>query len=302
MKRTRRRLIELVIVLLSSVMLTGASRCTDCGPGTYYSETTRNCEARLSDSVEIDSATGAIVAQLSDEVLASLQVSIMQLQSRIETLETVSSGQAANIEANAAAIASLPDFVGWDRNAADDFDGSYASLSGAPVLLDDLAGYVEVDTSSHQITFSGVNVRVLDGTGSTACSGSCNGLGNLVVGYDEGSASNKTGSHNLVTGSLHTYLSYGGFLAGRNNSVEAEYGAVSGGQGNVVGAEHAAICGGVDNSATGDSASVSGGRLNAAISNYTWIGGGQNNRAVANYGVVTGGDGHEVAEVNGVVP
>ena len=293
MNVTRKHLLHAAVIFLSSTILGGASRCTDCGPGTYYSETTRKCEARLGAGVEIDANTGAIVAQLSDEAIASLQTSVMGLQSRIETLETASANHATDIAANSDALLNLPDFAGWDTNVADDFDGSYASLSGAPdallSMVNDLSSYVSVDTVNHSIVMSGVNLQVVDGSASTVCSGSCNGLGNVVVGYDEGSTANKSGSHNLVVGSNHTYISYGGFIAGRNNSLEAEFGSVSGGQGNVVSAECASISGGVDNSATGDSASVSGGSLNAAISNYAWIGGGESNRATANYSAVSGG-------------
>ena len=53
---------------------------------------------------------------------------------------------------------------------------------------------------------------VTDGTGSTW--GANDGLGNLIVGYDEGTSEpnpdDKGGSHNLVVGPEHTYRSYGG--------------------------------------------------------------------------------------------
>ena len=77
------------------------------------------------------------------------------------------------------------------------------------------------------VQFSGVNVQVVSGSGSTA--GPVNGEGNLVVGYDESEGKPQTGSHNLVVGPEHSFTSFGGFLAGDGNSVTAAFGSVSGG-------------------------------------------------------------------------
>ena len=300
MRNNPKRWLKALIVLLSCTILGGANRCADCGEGTYYSETSRKCLPKLGQGVQVDSSSGMIVSQLSDEAVASLQVAVAELQNRIETLESTTTNHADDIAANTDAVLSLPDFSGWDTSAADDFDGNYTSLANLPSLpsasVNDLGNYLTVDTGSHSVVLSGANLKVLDGTGSTDCSGSCNGLGNILVGYDEGSAGNKSGSHNLVVGSGHTYLSYGGFVAGRNNGLEEAYCSVSGGQGNVASAPYASISGGVDNTATGDSASVSGGRLNSAVSDYSWIGGGESNQVNAQYGSIVGGDNNLVGQ------
>jgi len=56
------------------------------------------------------------------------------------------------------------------------------------------------------LTFSGMNVQLIDGTGDTY--GAVNGLGNLIVGYNENSyGATRTGSHNLVIGFEHEYTS-----------------------------------------------------------------------------------------------
>jgi len=51
-------------------------------------------------------------------------------------------------------------------------------------------------------------------SGSGATEGMINGLGNLIVGYNEdvGSNATRTGSHNLVVGIEHSYSSYAGSL------------------------------------------------------------------------------------------
>ena len=57
-----------------------------------------------------------------------------------------------------------------------------------------------VTRDGDDITFEAVNVRIVSGSGDT--NGEVNGLGNLIVGYDEPrqSGSDKTGSHNIVVG------------------------------------------------------------------------------------------------------
>lgn len=84
------------------------------------------------------------------------------------------------------------------------------------------------------VRFSGVNVQVVDGSDDTG--GTTNGLGNLIVGYNEDAgtdgADTRTGSHNVVIGNEHSYTSFGGFLAGLNNTTSARFASVSGGVGN----------------------------------------------------------------------
>jgi len=86
-----------------------------------------------------------------------------------------------------------------------------------------------VTRAGNDITFSGVNVHVVNGTGTT--DGSVNGVGNLIVGYNElrGTGDDRTGSHNIVVGKRHNYSAYGGLVAGYNNTISGVYASVSGG-------------------------------------------------------------------------
>jgi hypothetical protein len=65
-----------------------------------------------------------------------------------------------------------------------------------------------VGRTGNDITFRGVNVHVVNGTGTT--DGTVNGLGNLIVGYNElrSTPNDRTGSHNIVVGPRHNYSSY----------------------------------------------------------------------------------------------
>ncbi len=174
------------------------------------------------------------------------------------------------------------------------------------------------------IRFSGVNVQIVNGSGNTG--EPINGLGNLIVSYNElrGSGDVRTGSHNVVVGRWHNYSSYGGMVTGISNTISGPYASVSGGCGNTASGQHASVSGGSanrasntyssvsggynnqasgqyasvsggsDNAASGEAASVSGGRYNVASGDYAFVGGGgydtalSGNTAFANYSTVLG--------------
>jgi hypothetical protein len=77
------------------------------------------------------------------------------------------------------------------------------------------AKLADVSVSGHDIFITGANLHVTSGSGST--DGTLNGLGNVIIGYNEprgGTGDNRSGSHNLVLGSKNNYSSYGGFVVG----------------------------------------------------------------------------------------
>ena len=111
-----------------------------------------------------------------------------------------------------------------------------------------------VTVNGSEFIFTGVNVNVRSGSGST--SGAVNGLGNLIVGYNENIGDTRTGSHNLVVGPYHSYSSYGGFLAGYNNAVTEIYATVSAGSNSTASGAYAGVSGGNNNQASGQNASV----------------------------------------------
>ena len=106
--------------------------------------------------------------------------------------------------------------------------GAHTIAAGSP-----LDPYVTVDPNpinglaGPHIIFTGANIHVRNGSGSTE--GAVNGKGNLIVGYNEYSIENRTGSHNMVVGPYHTYSSYGGLVAGFDNKITGDNASVSGG-------------------------------------------------------------------------
>jgi hypothetical protein len=141
------------------------------------------------------------------------------------------------------------------------------------------------------IRIEGANLQIVNGTGTT--NGAVDGLGNLIVGYNEPGASpsdNRTGSHNIVTGQRNNFSSYGGLVTGTGNTVSGDWSSVSGGYGNTASGNGSSVSGGTYNTASGDYASVSGGFYNTASGDYAAsVSGGKYNTASGTSSSVSGG-------------
>ena len=156
----------------------------------------------------------------------------------------------------------------------------------ANVVID---GNTLAGLSGPHFIFSGVNVHVRNGS---AQSDTTNGVGNIIVGYNESTfadSTRRTGSHNLVIGQEHEYSRYNGMVAGFNNRLEGVHSTVSGGSMNAAIGAASSVAGGQSNGASGPSSSVTGGRNNIASSNYASVTGGFSNEASYWYATVTGG-------------
>jgi len=137
------------------------------------------------------------------------------------------------------------------------------------------------------LIIEGCNVHVRSSTGMTETT---NGLGNLIVRYNElDVVGDRPGSHNLIVGRDHSYSSYGGFVAGERNSVTSPWATVSGGYQNEAGGEAASVTGGRFNDATANWASVSGGFGNEASGESSSVCGGEFNDATGSSTTVSGG-------------
>ncbi len=171
-----------------------------------------------------------------------------------------------------------------------------AELEAQVAAMEEILQFVYVETEEinnlagpHWI-IEGVNVHVRSGSGTTddgcrfvhpPCE-SLTGLGNVIVGYNEPSLRvqpERTGSHNLVLGELHSYSSFGGFVAGRFNTVSGPYASVSGGVLNEASGFESSVSGGSGNEASGSSSSVSGGSSNRASGARSSVSGGRGREA-----------------------
>jgi len=170
------------------------------------------------------------------------------------------------------------------------------------VYLDDGSGNLVNKT----IRFERINVQVVNGLGATSgypmdpdsvdpLDVQVNGVGNLIVGYNElGNpiVDDRTGSHNMVLGHGNSYTSFGGFVGPRDNTTSAPFASVTGGTGNQASGLSASVVGGGGNTASGFLASVTGGKNNVASGYWSAVSGGRANSATDNYTSVSGGDGN----------
>jgi hypothetical protein len=125
----------------------------------------------------------------------------------------------------------------------------------------------------NNLFIEGANLFLRNGLGST---GTGNGLGNLILGYNEErpGGSRRNGSHNLVIGPCHNFTHFGGLVVGDTNEISAPFASVVGGAGNTAGGLYTVIGGGMNNVAAGLGAAVSGGRQNMATGECSTLGGG----------------------------
>ena len=193
-------------------------------------------------------------------------------------------------------------------------DTKVAEGGGGGGALSFLQPYISLDVNpingvnGPHIIFSGANVHVRSGSGSTDDNNTLTGLGNLIVGYDEQQteAVSRTGSHNLIVGGQHSFTRYGGLAAGAANTLDGvsafaagvrnvasgDFSSVTGGAGNFAGGGSSSISGGQDNQTTAVASSVSGGRGNLANGLNASVTGGDGNFAAGEASTVSGGRGN----------
>lgn len=145
-----------------------------------------------------------------------------------------------------------------------------------------------VSRTEDALVISGVNLQVVDGSGATA--GPVNGVGNIIIGYNEQTGEQtRTGSHNLIIGVEHEYTSFAGIVAGERNTISNRAATVLGGMDNAATFPYSSVAGGSENSAIGQFASVAGGFLNKASGTNAAVAGGCENEATNTYAAVSGG-------------
>jgi len=191
-----------------------------------------------------------------------------------------------------------------------------AALASVIALRDTLS--IENVNGVRTVRFSGVNLQVVNGTNSTE---TVNGVGNLIIGYDETNTSSrsvcslatdingnslttesaclaaggtvavrqKIGSHNLVMGSQNSYSSAGGIVAGQGNFITGLYASSLGGTANLASGLFAVNVAGRGNHPAGIAAASLGGSDNAATGNNSSVSGGSSNNASTVGATVSGG-------------
>jgi len=225
----------------------------------------------------------SLLAVVAAAVLMTLGVGVAFGKSPLEERVTKLEDKVMTLETNAAASES--------KIAALETKGA-ATESKVAALEAKLKGVTRTESGvagKPTIQFSGVNVQVVNGEGKTATT---NGEGNLVIGYDESPSQpppEQTGSHNLILGEQQSFTSYGGILAGFDNTISGPFASVSGGALNTAGGEGASVSGGALNLAIGEGTSVSGGGFNTANGAGASVSGGAANQARGAFSSIFGG-------------
>ena len=143
------------------------------------------------------------------------------------------------------------------------------------------------------IIFEGVNIHLRSGSGTTE--GPVNGVGNLIIGYNEMPDrdpfidGDRGGSHNLVMGKENRFASYVGLVHGENNAVMDENSATIAGHGHKVPGGYAAAIGGHYNTVTGTEAVAIGGGFNYSSGKLSVVSGGEYNYTDGRVSTVSGG-------------
>jgi hypothetical protein len=206
---------------------------------------------------QIDDLSSALDSLLASGI--ALQNAVATNTTDIATNTSGVSTNATNIGLNGVDIATNQAGIATNATGIGSLETTFAGVSRAGDLL----------------TFSGMNVQVVGGSGQTA---GVNGLGNLIVGYNENNvAATRTGSHNLVVGYDHEYTSSGGLVAGWRNTVSGTSSSVLGGRLNTASENYSSVSGGMQNTAGGFYSVISGGQGNTTSANYSSISGGQGN-------------------------
>lgn len=188
-----------------------------------------------------------------------------------------------------------------------------ASLNSNVSTLDTKTHYLTtgIDANGYPSSyFTACNVYIQNGLGSTSGLSSdplgldglhpgkltrypiTNGLGNLIIGYNEHPVPkgqkrpplSVNGSHNLILGGGNQYSSFGGIIGGAENSSIAPYSSVLNGYSSVASAYFATVQGGTINFAHGIASSVSGGSGNLAANPESTVSGGGNLKVLTDFG------------------
>jgi len=201
---------------------------------------------------------------------------------------------------------------GLDADRLDGHDTSHFATAAYVASLEDRIDFLEtnlnylisvfkqgegwnVDKDGDDVVFKNVNIKIVNGSGKTETS---NGVGNLIVGYNEPrtSGSDKSGSHNIVVGPKHNYSSYGGLVAGYSNEISGSYACVSGGESNIAEGTYSSVSGGSLNTAENHWSSIAGGYGNTASHLWSSVSGGYGNTASGRYSIVSGGESNTASD------
>jgi FtsZ-binding cell division protein ZapB len=245
--------------------------------------TSAGLDADTVDGMEASAFGSAIQVATNVSDISSIQSLINILFDQVGLLQTSVSALTSSNASLQNDVDTLQTDVATLQGEVSTLTADNAALTARVSALEDKLAYVNVAGTEMYIT--GANLHILNGAGSTE---STNSLGNLIMGYGEGS-NITTGSHNIVLGRSNNYSSYAGIVAGYANTISAPYASVLGGRYSSASGDYAAVSGGFANIASGDNSSVSGGSGNTAGGISASVSGGSVNQASGDNSSISGG-------------
>ena len=220
----------------------------------------------------IDARVDAVdaLASTNEGGLSTVQASLAGVQAQVTSF-------AADVQSNSSDVAAVTSTQGAQATRLTALETKTSSMSATTI------------GGRAAVVFDAVNLHVRSGVGTTA--GIVNGLGNLIVGYDEAraSSSDKSGSHNLILGRQNNYTSFGGLVGGFNNAITGSYASIITGNSNEATATYSVVVTGSSNDATGTSAVVVTGSTNEATNGDAVVISGSSNDATGLDSVVVSG-------------
>jgi hypothetical protein len=210
--------------------------------------------------------------------------------------------------------------------AGADVTARIIELEAQVAALQTLLASVSLAHDGTTVRFSGVNVQIVSGSGATDVPVNGNGLGNLIVGYNElrderseceeealspscnyedeegvgtrcdtdWTYSNRDdwrwGSHNIIVGQGNNYGGYGGLVVGESHAISGEYSVVVGGYCNFAQERHTSVFGGYENRAVGKFSYLGGGHRNVSLARGSSVIGGSYNVASGADSFIGGGE------------
>ena len=202
-------------------------------------------ETILAATVEGINASLATVTTAIDENYASIVGNLENTTTNTAKIE----GNIINIDTNKSTIVDMTATVGEnytnilglqtaDDLHDDEIDSLFLSIDDMDTIPG-LSSYLTVDESTHTVQFSGANVQLING-GDWDATSEKNGLGNLIIGYNEElmvwgdplgwvAEDERSGSHNLVVGGHHSFTGSSGIVSGDANRLYASQTAAIGG-------------------------------------------------------------------------
>lgn len=281
----------------------GGAEAAESGAAETDSELAARVDALESDLAAATDRIGTLESELStaNSRVDTLEGDLSTANSRIDSLEGTVANQAESITALDGRVSDLEADSGGGEleSRVESLETTFSGVTreDRPVVPDD-----EESETRDTLVFEGMNLQLLNGHEDEATA-TANGLGNFVIGYNAQRPDNllsdpatRTGSHNLVLGDENEWTSWGGIIAGVNNTISGQWSMVTAGEDNVASSEFAAVSGGHRNTAEAPYASVSGGRNAVASGDSSSVSGGNSNTASAADTSVSGGDSNTAGE------